>query len=263
MVSVITIEANRWEHLEGVLWGLEKNQSVGEWIVVHMAGETRTLHSEKFPIRQVSLASTDDLPLAAARNCGAAKAKFDTLVFLDVDCIPAADLIRSYKMLLEKSDELVNGLVAYLPKLTVPERRDFEVMVNQGKVHPVRASLKDGFAKQDQYSLFWSLNFAVLRTTFSRLGGFDETYIGYGGEDTDFAWQARKHEVPLRFTSAALAFHQWHPSNDLPVHHRRSIVNNANSFFTKWGKPAMEGWLLEFERLGYVIRCGPLWKVVK
>ena len=263
MISVITIEANRREHLEGVLWGLENNRSVGEWIVVHMAPYHRTLQSECFPIKQFSIDGTSDLPLAAARNRGAREATFDNLVFLDVDCIPAADQISSYRRMLNEFGGIVNGSVAYLPKLSVNERRDYEIMLEKGKRHDARIKLGDRRASYDQYSLFWSLNFAISHNNFSKLGGFDERYIGYGGEDTDFAWMARGRKLPLRFTTGALAFHQWHQSNELPIHHRHSIVHNANIFFAKWGKLIMEGWLQEFERLDYVTRQGSQWMVIK
>ena len=43
--------------------------------------------------------------------------------------------------------------------------------------------------------LFWSLNFAVRRTVWDELGGFDEGFGGYGGEYTDLAFTARQTQL--------------------------------------------------------------------
>ncbi|WP_409241961.1 glycosyltransferase family 2 protein, partial [Caballeronia sp. INML3] len=40
--------------------------------------------------------------------------------------------------------------------------------------------------------MFWSLNFACHLNTFEQIGGFDDAYTGYGGEDTDFAFRAKR-----------------------------------------------------------------------
>ena len=62
-------------------------------------------------------------------------------------------------------------------------------------------------AAEDEYRLFWSLSFAVTGDVV-RVGGFDEAYEGYGGEDTDFAFTLGRgafpssgSEAPTRTTS--------------------------------------------------------------
>jgi hypothetical protein len=81
---------------------------------------------------------------------------------------------------------------------------------------------------------------------FRRVGGFDERYLGYGGEDTDFAKSFTTLGVPLGWTKGARAYHQYHPHHMPPVHHLRSIVRNAQLFEAKWGYRTMGHWLHAF-----------------
>ena len=57
--------------------------------------DTVFLPQTDFPIRQVQVTGSE-LPLSRARNTVAAEAKGDCLVFLDVDCIPAPELIAGF-----------------------------------------------------------------------------------------------------------------------------------------------------------------------
>ena len=84
------------------------------------------------------------------------------------------------------------------------------------------------------------------------LGGFDERFTGYGGEDTDFAERARLAGLPVWWTGDATAFHQDHGGGGLPTQHLVAIVRNASLFHTLHGWWPMRGWLKEFERLGLI-----------
>lgn len=128
-------------------------------------------------------------------------------------------------------------------------------LVQASVPHHARAALAPGSGEparpSGEYALFWSLGFTVRRPVFDRIGGFDETFAGYGGEDTDFAFTAREMRVPLAF-SAATMFHQHHGVHRPPLQHLESIVVNARAFRRKWGTWPMTGWLEAFARAGYV-----------
>ena len=70
----------------------------------------------------VELPPAVELPLAAARNAGVARAEqlgADTVVLLDVDCLPHRDLMADYTRALERlADQraVVSGRVQYLPE---------------------------------------------------------------------------------------------------------------------------------------------------
>ena len=98
----------------------------------------------------------------------------------------------------------------------------------------------------NDYRCFWLLNFAMRRATFLDIGGFDERYVGYGGEDTDFGKTLSIAGVPIAWMKGARAYHQYHTHHMPPVHHIDSVVRNAELFEAKWGYRTMGHWLHAF-----------------
>jgi GT2 family glycosyltransferase len=102
------------------------------------------------------------------------------------------------------------------------------------------------------HEMFWSLSFGIDRSTWDRLGGFDEGYRGYGGEDTDFAFRARALQIPLAWFGGGTAYHQWHPPTRLDPERTAELVANARRFHDRWGTWPMTGWLTELGARGLV-----------
>jgi N-acetylglucosaminyl-diphospho-decaprenol L-rhamnosyltransferase len=207
-------------------------------------------------VAKVWVPSGSEPPLAAARNAGAAAAIRDgaeLLIFLDVDCIPATKLILAYQEAVATRAKpapvtALCGPIGYLPPLD-PERRYRDGDLDDIAVeHPDRLITRA--ETSENINLFWSLSFAMSAVDWSSVGGFDERYTGYGGEDTDFAQKLAQTGGQLAWVPEAVAYHQHHESHDPPFQHVQSIVRNANTFRTRWGWFPMAAWLNEFERLG-------------
>lgn len=191
--------------------------------------------------------------LAAARNLGAKTAierGAEVLVFLDADCLASDALVPRYVAALrERPDAVAAGPVTYMD--------EGQIRVTGPDPHPARPNPADGeLVDADNYDLFWSLSFALTAETWARIerdfGGFDPTFEGYGGEDTDFARELQRRRIPLVWVGGAHAYHQWHPVSSPPWEHLEDIVANANRFHDKWGTFPMEGWLEAFEAEGAV-----------
>jgi len=204
-------------------------------------------------------ASTEGLPLAKARNLGARCAiarGADVLVFLDVDCLPDPGLVAAYATASRcprTKDHLLCGPVAYLPP-PPPGGYELDTVAGLAEPHPGRPAPDPGEVLVDPggHRLFWSLSFAVGSETWSSLDGFDETYVGYGAEDTDFGQRAASQGVALAWVGGARSYHQHHPVSDPPVEHLDDIVRNATYFHQTWGFWPMGGWLDEFTNLGLI-----------
>jgi hypothetical protein len=207
------------------------------------------------------------LRLAAGRNAGATAAidaGAELLVFLDADCIPGPEVFSRYRDAASRHpDALLCGPVTYLPEGVIPstaaQLRDVTAP------HAARPAPADGAietASDDDYRLFWSLSFAVGTTTWNRIGGFDPSYEGYGGEDTDFAFRARDAAVPLLWVGGAHAYHQYHPTSKPPWQHLDDILRNGRIFAERWGTWPMEGWLDAFAEAGAVRRTADGWTQV-
>lgn len=199
--------------------------------------------------------------LARARNRGAAEAIArgnDVIVFLDADCVAGGDLVPLYmKALAEHPGAVVAGPVTYM--------KEGELRTVRPDPHPARPNPPAGKVQQaEDYNLFWSLSFACTAHTWERIvesfGGFDEAYSGYGGEDTDFAWNLREHGFDLLWVGGAHAYHQWHPVSSPPWEHLDDILRNADIFHSKWGTWPMEGWLRAFEEAGAIALIDGTWQ---
>jgi len=250
-ISVITLNKGRDAHLARLLEGLARGGAFDQCIVVEMGAEPPPLPDYGFPIRRIVL-DAPGLPLARARNAGRAAASGKHLVYLDVDCIPSADLVPSLSCDLDEVDGLICCEVRYLPEGAVTDDWMEQDLRAAGRPHPVRVFPEYGYAPTDNPGLFWSLAFGVRAKTFDRLGGFDEGFDGYGAEDTDLAFRAAAAGVPVLLTAGGEAYHQHHPACDPPLQHFDSIVRNARRFHARHGLWPMDGWLDAFARLGHV-----------
>ncbi|TDT33693.1 glycosyltransferase family 2 protein [Naumannella halotolerans] len=205
------------------------------------------------------------LPLAAARNLGveaAIEAGAQTVILLDVDCVPAARLVESYRRLTAQQPEVIwSGPVTYLsPEQRVAELAAPAELAAWTDPHPARRSAvpgPDGLPRD----LFWSLSFALTAATWRTVGGFCTDYTGYGGEDTDFARLAEASGIGLGWSVEPMAYHQYHPTRTPPVQHLQSIVANANLFRSRWSEFPMVGWLEEFARRGLIRLRGEHWEL--
>lgn len=254
-LSVLTLARGRTAHLMNLVEGLRRSQTPpAELVVIDMNDQPLSLGPCPFPTRLVRLPG-DRLPLAAARNLAARVSAGDKLLFLDADCIPSRGLVGALVSALDEIDALICPETLYLgPKDARGHWRETDLDA-AGKPHAVRPFPRSGRRVEPNPGLFWSLAFGVRRSTFEALGGFDEAFVGYGGEDTDLGFAAERAGVPIVLTGEARAFHQHHPSSDPPVEHLADIVRNAETFRSKWGRWPMEGWLAAFEREG-LIRVG-------
>jgi N-acetylglucosaminyl-diphospho-decaprenol L-rhamnosyltransferase len=262
-VAVITIVSGRHEHLRNQQLGLAAGSRHPDvYVVVAMDDppalqltETGPLAGGRTLIVPVALAvGSGGLPLAAARNAGAMAALAagaDTLIFLDVDCVPSPPLVDVYAKAVaaEADSQLTCGVVRYLDA-------GFDIAevfagAPVGIPHQARPNPEPGSAiASKDWQLFWSLSFAVSASTWHALGGFCEQYTGYGAEDTDLGYQAHLAGVDLRWIGGADAYHQYHPTERPPVRHLHDIVGNAGVFHARWGFWPMTGWLTAFRDLG-------------
>ncbi|WCT72680.1 glycosyltransferase [Sphingomonas naphthae] len=251
-VSVLTIVRNRSHHLRQLVEGLRRSErQPDELVIVDMSDTPVSVAPAGFPIR-IDRFETHGLPLAAARNRAAALARFENLIFLDVDCIPLERCVGILADTLAHHDALLCADVRYLGPDDARGVWTEEELIAAGRHHPVRTFPDNGVREEPNPGLFWSLAFALKRARFVSLAGFDEAFTGYGAEDTDFGFRASEADIRLLFVGQAIACHQHHDSYDPPLQHLEDIVRNARTFQARWGRWPMEGWLRAFADLGLV-----------
>jgi glycosyltransferase involved in cell wall biosynthesis len=175
---------------------------------------------------------------AAIRNRAVASTDADYVVFTDGDCVPSRHFVHVHKQLAEPGYFLGSNRVLLSAKLTSRVLRQrlpihawsgidwiqswFRREVN--RVLPL-INLPDApFRKwtPDRWKGIKTCNLSVWRTDLVRVNGLDESYEGWGLEDSDLV--IRLLHAGVKHKNARLAatvFHLWHPEQD-----RMSLPDN-------------------------------------
>ena len=242
-VGLATILAGRRDHLRRQARAVGEIAGVHDYVAVAMDDEPLGVAGP----RALTLPGAGGaLPLAAARNRAIeALGDCELVILLDVDCIPGAELVPRYVAAARAlagggagdgggGGGLQCGPVGYLDRLAGGSGSGPDAGARaRARARVIRDFPATGLRRERRAELFWSLAFALSPATHARIGGFDESYVGYGAEDTDYGLRAARAGVGLWFVAGAWAYHQHHP----PSAPRRpaELVANARRFHARWG----------------------------
>lgn len=253
-VSVLTLVRGRRAHLANLIAGLNASRrKPDELVIAYMQPAAHIdLPSTDFPIREVFV-SGDAMPLAAARNRAAAAASGKQLIFLDVDCVPSPTLVERYVETGSEPGGIRLGEVLYLPAGAITDGIDFVALDRIGKRHPDKPLIAlDEIRPTPSHGELWGLSFGISAVDWARAGGMDERYIGYGGEETDFAARLERAGVAMWWVGGARAYHQHHIVHTPAYQHFDAIIPNARLFRATWGRWCMQYWLGQFAENGLI-----------
>ncbi|MCJ1709495.1 glycosyltransferase family 2 protein [Microbacterium sp. VKM Ac-2923] len=214
-VSVIVTHFDQPEQLARTLLALRRQDHHAGRLEIIVADDGSP--TEPVVPAGVRLVRQDDrgFRAAAARNLGAAAATGDMLCFLDADTTPEPEYVRR-----------LSRLPALLPEaVTVGRRRhadlaglDADVPVAEAGLSrelPEPAWLSEAYARSENllhaddrsYRYVISAVVACSRTFFAELGGFDESFSSYGGEDWEWAHRAWQAGAVFAHVPDAVAWH--------------------------------------------------------
>lgn len=270
-LSVLTLIRGRQPHFDNLVAGLRAQVSQpDELVVAYMQADPPDYPEDlPFAVRCVRV-DGEPLPLAKARNVAANAAEGTILAFLDVDCIPDRHFVRRAREVIDlgKKDVFLPE-VRYLPAtggkwLARDGMPLYEELERAGERHPAKPNLADcSTAPIDDFGELWGLSFILSHATWEAAGGMDESYIGYGGEETDFAERLRISEAQLNWVGGTICYHQHHTIHKPPLQHFDAIIRNARRFHDRWGRWCMDYWLNDFARRGFVERDGEHLRVIR
>jgi glycosyltransferase involved in cell wall biosynthesis len=233
-ISVVVTTYNRPDALEAVVQALFKQDDKNVEIIIADDGSTANTRAlldalrvhAPMPLRHV-WQPDEGFRAAMARNRGTLAATGDYIIFLDGDCVPQRDFIARHRAL-ARPGFLVSGSrillsrvlteKALLEKIDLPamglfDKLRYRLRGDTNKLLQLLMRLPD--AGRERRSFSWrrikSCNLAVWRADLDKVNGFDESFVGWGHEDSDLV--VRLFNAGVLRKDGAFAtevLHLWH-----------------------------------------------------
>lgn len=236
IVSVIIPTCNDDLRLQWVLEGLCRQTARNfEVIVVNDAGQPCTeslvhAYSDRLNISYCYFGGTkQDSRSGATRNYGARCSIGELLLFLDADMVPDPDLVEAHSAHYT-GDTAFFGYRRHFPvELVQPfsSPLDFE-RLHRNSLPDRRLAEYGKWGKSLWYRHFLSCNYSIPASVFCKLGGHDERFVGWGGEDIDMGFRVAKSGYGVYpLWGIGLATHLDHPRRPPSTAHQTWFCNPA------------------------------------
>lgn len=224
-VSVVIPVYNRAELLQRTLAALTSQDYKGPWeVVVADDGSDEDIAAAVSEVTaqtdlKVSVAhqAHEGYGAGRARNLGASHASGSVLVFLDADCMPGNDLISRHAGWHTRASNLVvigarhhvdTTQVTVTSLLADGIPFDAEGIPSEDfRFTFYRRSTRLRFG-DEAFRALVSSNFSVRKALFLSVGGFDESFNRWGGEDTELGWRLSEAGAFIIPDESAVMFHQ-------------------------------------------------------
>lgn len=238
LISVVVATYNRPDALAAVLRSLGKQDDRNFEIVVADDGSGPPTadaieHArDSLPVMLSHVWQEDTgFRLAAVRNRATARARGDYLIYLDGDCLVRHHFVRAHRALAEPGWCVAGGRVLLSEEATRAALANGTAVEDwgiagrtlayaQGKVNRAFAApwLPLGPLRKlggRRWRRLRGCNFSAFRADVEKVNGFDETFEGWGFEDSDFALRLIASGVRLKNARLATnVYHLWHREND-------------------------------------------------
>lgn len=255
-ISVVITTYNRPDALEAVVRACFMQNDKNFEIIIADDGSTANTHAlvqglaaaSPVPLRHV-WQPDQGFRAAMARNRGTLAAGGEYIIFLDGDCIPQRDFIARHRALSQPGYLVSGSRILMSERLT---RRVLEQNIDLGKVGPgarLGWRLRGDLNKTLQpLGLRWpdlgrtsgkfkwrrikSCNLGVWRRDLEAVNGFDESFVGWGYEDSDLVLRLFHAGVMRKDGAFATeVFHLWHreAQRDQESSNRQVVLERAES----------------------------------
>ncbi|SDE52549.1 Glycosyltransferase like family 2 [Blastococcus fimeti] len=221
VVSVVVPHYEAPHDLDLLLTALELQDHPLHLLDVVVADDgSRTLPDpgpRPYAVRVVAQAD-EGFRAAAARNLGAAAARGTVLCFLDADTVPEPGYVSAVVRHLADGADLVVGRRRHAELGATSPDQLRRWLVHGGDAPEILdepAWLTEAYdrtddlrsAGDDAYRFVISAVLGVRRALFDEVGGFEEAFRAYGGEDWEFAHRCWLRGADFRHARDAVAWH--------------------------------------------------------
>ena len=169
-----------------------------------------------------------------ARNLGASVANFDYLIFIDGDQFMTTSTLKLYDRYFhfKRKKELVLGTRYHFHESNLAIVFRYKNQIDKiaktfttDERNRLIQIIKKPFSELvGNWHLFWSCNFCITKALFQELGGFDEGFLGWGLEDSEFGYRLKKTKIELDLINNPV----WH------CHYSNSLNSKNNEKLKQW-----------------------------
>jgi len=255
-IAVILTTYNRADALQAALEGyLSQNDKNFELLIADdgSTDETRQLIAfyQKKGVLQIKHVWQEDEGFRAAkiRNMALAQTHADYIIFSDGDCIPLPDFIAQHRCLAERKWFVAGSRILLSEQLTNLVLKDktfvlqwkmrnwFVARVKKdiNRLSPLLSLPVGNFLRKVAFNNWkgvMTCNLAAWRQDLIKINGFDETYSGWGLEDSDIVIRLIRSGISRKSGRFLLpVLHLWHKENDRSglrgnSEHFRNLINS-------------------------------------
>ena len=258
-ISVVVTTYNRPDALEAVVEACFLQDDKNFEIIIADDGSTANTRdcierlAKRAPVPVKHVWQPDDgFRAAMARNRGILAATGDYIIFLDGDCVPQRDFIARHRALAQPGHLVSGSRILLGQALTERALREHIDVAGLTLGQRLRARLSGDMNKVIQTMLRWpdvgrvrrkfswrrikSCNLAVWKSDLVTVNGFDESFTGWGHEDSDLV--VRLFHAGVLRKDGALAtevLHLWHreAQRDQESSNRKIVLDRAENGTTQ------------------------------
>jgi len=228
--SLIITTYNRPRVLSLVLQTVARQSELPDEVIIADDGSTDSTAKaiknvqKSFPIPIIHVRQEDNgFRVARVRNLGAYKASGDFLIYVDGDMLLHKEFVKSHKRLIRP------GRFLHGPRVLVSKSLTRKIL-DTGlipRINPLRVALSHRFnmihstllsrifsSESTKYKSR-ACNLSVYKSDFVQVNGFNEDFIGWGEEDSEFTWRLMRSglkKIKVRFST--VGYHLDHGNNN-------------------------------------------------
>ncbi len=229
-IALLISTYQRPYHLERVLASVASQRGVRGQIEVVVTDDGSTDSTREvveqfarkceFPV-SITTHPHEDFQLARCRNDGVRASSAPYLLFLDGDCLLPPDHVQQH--LAKRAAGLVWGGYCYRLDQFTSQRIDVNQVLRGDFLRLAPRSEVRSLNKLSRKSQFYSFighpskprlfggNVGISREDYERVNGYDECFVGWGGEDDDLRIRLRAAGIQIRsILPWTRTFHLWH-----------------------------------------------------
>ncbi len=183
--------------------------------------------TRNFELKYIYLDRTPESCRSRTRNEGWKHADGDIVIFLDADTLVSENMLEeTNRYFMQDMDiVLISGVLYTNEKVSFDDVKSgqifksytfnkdrFDIMEHRHIIFSKNSY--NAYSINMPYLLNYSVNIAVSKRSIEKVGGFDENFKGWGGEDNEFGYRLYKSGINTLINSKIHSVHQFHGNNN-------------------------------------------------